>query len=256
MTLAKPIRTASNENPVPTIKNTFQKESQDNVDKITVKYPSNDALLKAFAEVMHANDIRLAPIYGTALGLYRDQKQILGDTDADLGFYEQDMLKLKGLVPELLEKGFYISGFNNFQLTFRNPFQEFFIDLWIVRKVRNPFLRLLGYKWLKDHVYFRENFFGDCTTVDYQGAKYEQLNRIEEYLEKVYGPDWRIPMSGVFCGPRGLISQWVNWPFVDFSVPLQYSGDNRMGKWRPWASKVLKAVAPNADISKTFEHPE
>ncbi len=240
----------------PGIKETFVRASSDMVSTITTKYESNDALLKAFSAVMQANDIRLVPIYGTALGLYRDKKQILGDTDADLGFYDTDMLKLKNLVPELVEKGFYVSGFNNFQLTFRNPFQDFFIDLWVIRKVRNPLLRILGYKWLKDHVYFRENFFGNCTSIDYQGAKYEQVNGIEDYLEKVYGPNWRTPMSGVFCGPRGLISQWTNLPFVDFSVPLQYSGDNRMGTWRPWASAVLKAVAPNADLTKLFKHPE
>ena len=77
----------------------------------------------------------------------------------------------------------------------------------------------------------------------------------EDYLEYVFGNDWRIPIKGRFAGPRGLISQWINKCFVDFPVPAQFSGDDNLGTFKPWVSRILKRFFPKATLTQKFKHP-
>lgn len=214
-----------------------------------------DEWLVRFHAILTQAGVRLTPLYGTCLGFFRDNRIIPGDTDADFGIALSDLPAVRSCVPALLAAGFYISGRGNYQLTFSMPNSSFYIDIWPYKALSFP-LTVLGHRWLCDHVYYKADFFSNCQPFDYNGCRYYLPSPCEDYLETVFGANWRIPMAGCFSGPRGLISQWLNALFVEFPVPAAFSGEDSLGTYKPWVSKVLKTVCPNARIAQLFKHPE
>ena len=117
-------------------------------------------------------------------------------------------------------------------------------------------MTVLGHKWLCDHVYYKSDFFATLSAFTYNKQPYYLPTPCEAYLEFVFGPEWRIPLKGRFAGPRGLLSQYINSLFVDFPVPAAFSGYDDLGTYKPWVSRVLKTLCPDAKITQLYRHPE
>ena len=237
------------------IRKSFLPHTADQIKPVSHMAHTPDEWLVRFHAILMRAGVQLTPLYGTCLGFFRDNRIIPGDTDADFGIALSDLPAVRACVPELLAAGFYISGRGNYQLTFSMPNSSFYIDIWPYKALNFP-LTMRGHRWLCDHVYYKADFFSECQPFDYNGCTYYLPARCEMYLEMVYGLDWRTPVSGCFSGPRGLISQWINWPFIDFPVPSAFSGEAHLGTYKPWVSKLLKRVVPNARITQLFKHPE
>ena len=95
-----------------------------------------------------SNDISTFVVLGTCLGFVRGQDFIEYDHDMDFAFYEDDIYKLKNLVSQLGELGFFIEEVCPCNLRIQSKYCKNTCDLWIIHKVKNPIYRLLGYKWL------------------------------------------------------------------------------------------------------------
>ena len=214
----------------------------------------SDALAVFLDTLTHAN-INPVLLYGTCLGLYRDKKVIDYDTDIDVGVFLNDFNALHTLSTQLLSQGFYIKSRNMYCVTYSTTEQNYLIDVWVIVKRKNPFFRLLGYRWLVDHVNFRSDYFSDIQTMTINEKTYLFPNHTETYLAELYGSDWKTPIKNRTAGPRSLLSQWLNAPFVDFKMPAQFSGDNSVGTYKPWVSYILKRFAPNSKLYTLFNHP-
>lgn len=215
---------------------------------------TRDQWLDSFYRIVSKKNIKLILLCGTCLGVVRDNEIISYDTDADYGIYIEDLEALWSCVDELLKEGIYISGRGKYQISFSLPNINFYIDIWPIKK-ESLFMRVLGWHWHADHMSYRKKYFDNLQAVQFQNKTYYLPNPPEEYLEQVYGSDWRIPIKGRFSGVRGLLSQCINALFVDFPVPSQFSGDNSLGTYKPWVSQILKRWFPNLQITSLFKHP-
>lgn len=209
-----------------------------------------------FTKALKAAKIPTVLLYGTCLGMVRDQKIIDYDTDIDLGVFLTDFTAIYAIIPDLQQQGFYVKGRNMYCVTFAVSGGEYLIDVWVIVKRKNPFFRLLGYRWLVDHVNFKSDYFSNCGRITINGVDHAVPNDVEAYLEELYGTEWKIPLKNRTAGPRSLLSQWLNAPFVDFKMPPQFSGDNSVGTFKPWFSFLLKRLAPNSRLCGLFKHPE
>ncbi|RAP31432.1 hypothetical protein DID78_01185 [Candidatus Marinamargulisbacteria bacterium SCGC AG-343-D04] len=238
------------------IRQNFTPHSEKDIKSIAQFNFSKEEWVSRFHDILIKHNIPLVLLYGTCLGIVRDKKIIDNDTDADFGIFLEDLSKLFSCIPELLDNGYFISGRGLFQISFSLPNINFYIDIWPIKKVTNPFLRLFKMKWLCDHVYFKQDFFNTPESIQFLERNYLTPHPKELYLETVYGLDWRTPIKNRFSGPRGALSQYINKCFVDFPIPSQFSGDNSLGTFKPWVSYILKKFFPKSRISSMFNHPK
>ncbi len=243
-------------NRYPSIRQYFVPHTNEEVSSISHLSRTSEEWLSLFYDICSKHDITLYLLYGTCLGIVRDKQLIEHDTDADLGIMLTDLNRLYQCVPELLANGFYISGRGTYQVCFSLPNISFYIDIWPIKKISNPLLKIWGFRWFCDHVYFKDNYFDSSESVMFQERAYYVPTPAAKYLERIYGKTWQTPIKHLYSGPRGKISQWVNALFVDFDVPIEFSGDNTTGTFKPWVSKILKNVCPHAKLSSLFKHPE
>jgi hypothetical protein len=163
---------------VPTIKNGV---------KPTAIQSMTDAF-QVFTTALKAANIPTVLLYGTCLGMVRDQKIIDYDTDIDLGVFLPDFTLLYHALPDVHKQGFYIKARNMYCVTFGVNGADYLIDVWVIVKQRNPFFRLLGYRWLVDHVNFKSDYFSHCGQITINGTDYAVPNPEEGYLAELFGP--------------------------------------------------------------------
>ena len=210
--------------------------------------------LSLFSQVIGEYNIPIYLLYGTCLGIIRDQDIIPHDTDIDIGIKEDDFLKLSKAVKKLESLGFFITSVARFTIRFELKGVPDGLDLWTIEQVKNPFVRLWGYKWLCDHVYYKQDYFSDSDSVIYDKNKYYVPSPVTNYLEGVFGKSWTVLIKDFYAGPRGLLSQWLSKPFVDFDVPMQFSGSR--GVYKPWVSRVIKRFFSKTSLMTEFKHPD
>ena len=62
------------------------------------RYPILEKMFNFVADKAYENDIKIIPVYGTLLGLIREEEIIKHDFDIDLFLYEKDWLKFKQIL--------------------------------------------------------------------------------------------------------------------------------------------------------------
>lgn len=213
--------------------------------------------LMVMSELLTKHDIAHFVTQGTCLGLIREQQLIEFDHDIDIAFFATDVSKLKGIVPEMKQSGFYIEEVTRSNLRLKIENCSATMDLWIVYKP-NFFYRLLGYKWWVNNALFKTNYFDPMTVnlVDAYGTQFRTPSEIETYLIEHYGPNWRVPQKGHNAIYRGLLSQLLNKVFVDSPMPAKFSGVDHMNTWKPWVSWVLRTFFPKAKLTNLYKHPK
>jgi len=138
--------------------------------------------------------------YGTALGAYRDKDFIANDNDIDIGVYADNKIELmiRGI-------GIFSQAVSYWKIEgFTNKYR------YIKFGVHDKFDILVYYKMNKDNFYtVRKNvgpnkfackeipakFLDELQEIDFKGMKVKVPNHIEEYLEYLYGADWRTPKN-------------------------------------------------------------
>ena len=74
------------------IRKLFLPHTADQIQPISHINHTPDAWLVQFYTILMRAGVRLTPLYGTCLGLFRDNQLIPGDTDADFGIALSDVL--------------------------------------------------------------------------------------------------------------------------------------------------------------------
>ncbi|MEK9727639.1 MAG: LicD family protein [Candidatus Margulisiibacteriota bacterium] len=243
-------------NSISKIKTLFTPHSQFDIDSLPKSSLTFTQSICSFASVLNQANIQPVLLYGTCLGIYRDQKIIEYDTDADFGVRLESFDELLELTDTLFKAGFYIQSRNMYCVTYGVTNTNKTIDVWVIVKRKNPFFRLLGYRWLVDHVNYKANYFESFQPTEFHQQTCFYPTPVEDYLCELYGEDWHIPQQNRHAGPRSILSQLLNAPFVDFKMPSQFSGDNIVGTYKPWFSILLKRFAPNSKLCQLFKHPE
>jgi hypothetical protein len=144
-------------------------------------------------------------LYGTLLGVYRNGDLIEGDDDFDTGYVSEaadpEALKkeMLGVMRALIEEGFTVS-FNRSGRLFRlhAPFsqaadyeQSLHLDI-------TPVWFQDGYAWSHNHFWMpggREDFVPEDSRI-LAGTRVYIPAHSEKFLERQYGPGWRVPDPG------------------------------------------------------------
>lgn len=143
---------------------------------------SNKAL-EAWDDSCKELDITHFLIYGTCLGFYRDGGFIIGDSDIDLRVM-CDKKKWKELVTLMGSRGLVQSGKpQGWEFSFKNT-----ISVNIERSEK-----LGSIVFDNGEEYPVMPLYEELDEVEYNGRTYNLPHPVEEYLEKRYGKDWKIP---------------------------------------------------------------
>jgi len=233
----------------PTLPDGFFDRKTENVSR-KVKFL---ALKKLFDE----HQIETFVVLGTCLGFVRERDFIEYDHDMDFAFYEEDAGRIKALLPKMETLGFYIEEVCPCNLRLQNLECKNTCDIWIIHKVKNPFYKMMGYKWLYNNGLFRKDYFNPDMkdVVDVFGEDVRVPNNVTAYLVEHYGESWKTPQKGMNAIYRGFISQVLNKLFFDSPMPSKFSGINENLVFKPWVSRVLRRFFPEARVTKKYKHP-
>jgi hypothetical protein len=175
-------------------------EKYKNTNKITIN--SNiaienlldlTAILKKYAQKHYI-------AYGTLLGFYREKNFIKHDVDTDLIIFSfKNFLKILN-TDEFKRSKFKLGRVQNGYLStvFRNGE---FIDLYFFEPINflsEPYFGVnsnqVPESWKKTFK-IKSKYLYPSSFISVFGNKFETVNSIENYLQELYGPDWRKPLK-------------------------------------------------------------
>jgi len=146
-----------------------------------------------FKKIMDKYNVPFVLIYGTLLGVVRNNDFISNDTDVDVACFfhtnlhnENNMIFVK---KEMSQLGFDIVNNDcmpyNWDVFIRNGEK---IEIWWYQKIDK--------EWIFNNIYrYPEQYFDRLDTVSFLGKNFKvPYNRLI-WLELTYGLDWRIPVS-------------------------------------------------------------
>lgn len=152
-------------------------------------------------------DIKYAVFYGTLLGFHREKDFISYTTDTDLVIFNfkkvlqclcTDEFKRLGFKIGRIHFGFLISIYKE------NEFIDFYylkpkniLTKNIKMGLKNKILDNFDHKFHKLHETDAE-FFKNFSIIEVLNEKFVTIDKIESYLFKQYGSDWKIPKSKSF----------------------------------------------------------
>lgn len=163
--------------------------------------------------ILKENGISLRPVFGTLLGMIRDNDFIEWDEDVDCAILKEDEEKLRDILPTLQEKGFELVRY------LRRGLYSFmrngeYIDFYVLRLVSTDVRHTGGRDFLI------EKYVRDTIEWDFKGIKMVIPREYEEYLEFTYG-DWKTPKQYLNFDDRGLkfCFHWMKQYIKDYLLP-------------------------------------
>lgn len=231
-----------------------------NIDKSKTDQDDGQYLLDLINDAFKKHGLTCVLLFGTALGIYRDKKVIPYDDDVDVGVYDVDVPKLVNVVNELIKHNCCIERvyFNRIKMQYGNT--KYHFDIWLMIPIRwsNIHYKVFGLKWFNSFTYYKKDYFNKekLLEVKIKNTKYSLPNLIEDYLQTLYGTDWKTPIQGRECIERGIGSRVLLYFFVDHDVPSKFSGTGGLSTWKPWCSKFLLKYFPDKKFVKRFKHPD
>ncbi len=132
---------------------------------------------------------------GTLLGYYRDNNFIKHDDDLDFGLFEDDIKKMDLLKDELQKLGWvYRKDWSWKGMSFEKPKYDYFnIDFYYYFRQGDDYIASPTFGDEKD--YWPADIFTKMTPIVFFGENLTIPGKIEKYLERVYGKNWKIPKS-------------------------------------------------------------
>ena len=141
-------------------------------------------------DVLENLNIKYSVVFGTLLGIYRDNQLIEHDTDSDLAVWVEDENKIIKLIKGLENKQLMLTRFNENILSFTRGGD--YIDLYMYRSKENNSNVLhcihgLGTLTTMD--------FDNSNTITFHNRNLTCVNDPEGYFQKLYGSDWKTPIK-------------------------------------------------------------
>lgn len=143
--------------------------------------------------MLDTNNVTYRLLFGTMLGLYRDNKLIPHDADMDIVVRYSDQQKLCECVQKLEKNGFKICRYTRDVLltVFRN---NVYIDIYLFKNAGSKF---------KCAVYeLNENDFKETSELEIDGYVFYTIPDPESFFKKYYGGDWKTPIKGLSAHPK------------------------------------------------------
>jgi len=155
-----------------------------------INIPQSTANLFATVDALENLNIKYSVVFGTLLGIYRDGELIAHDTDSDLAVWVQDENKIIELIKNLEDSQLMLTRFDKSILSFTRGGD--YIDLYRYRT-----------KETNSNVLHCIPSFGTLTTMDFDNSNtitfhnrnLTCVNDPEDYFQKLYGSDWRVPIK-------------------------------------------------------------
>lgn len=139
--------------------------------------------LESFNKVANEHGLKYWVSEGSALGLIREEKLIAGDSDVDVGLYGDQLPILKQVLKTLLDDhGFRVKRTKPLSITRRGSYID--IDITVSGQ---PCMAIHWPQRCDEFMSTLEPF----RLVQFRGNVYKVPSI--EYIEKLYGADWRIP---------------------------------------------------------------
>ena len=143
--------------------------------------------LKVVAEIMNKSDLKWGPVYGSLLGIIRDNDFITWDEDIDLFILEEDKEKFLPFLFEFQNAGFEVIRHWRCGLISIKRNGEY-IDFYFPKLIAEGVRSTIGVAYLFD------KYLNDTIVWDFKGIKLNIPREYEEFLEFQYG-DWRTPVK-------------------------------------------------------------
>tara|TARA_Y100001938_G_scaffold149940_1_gene238820 strand:- start:19914 stop:20552 length:639 start_codon:yes stop_codon:yes gene_type:complete len=166
------------------------------LDRRNFKNFSNDGFREHALEIMFefydyfSKDIDIWPMFGTLLGMIRDDDLIKHDEDVDFGYFKKDEHKV-------IQKLDYLHNTNGYKLI-RNEFsnlysvvkEDVFIDLYEYENLPESDFLQQGhrsfYNLKKDEMF-------PMKTINFKQKNFKCINKPIKFFERYYGKDWQQP---------------------------------------------------------------
>ena len=141
--------------------------------------------LKDLVPILDRSGIRFGPIFGSLLGMIRENDFIAWDEDIDMYILQEEEEAFKDALWPLKEAGFELVRYDKRGLysVMRN---NEYIDFYVLRKVSGELRHTGGADFLF------ERYLQDTVPFDFKGVTLRIPRDYEEYLTFSYG-DWRTP---------------------------------------------------------------
>jgi hypothetical protein len=155
-----------------------------------INIPQSTANLFTTVDALENLNIKYSVVFGTLLGIYRDGELIEHDTDSDLAIWLQDENKAIELIKDLEGSQLMLTRFDKNILSFTRGSD--YIDLYMYRtKNKNSNIlhcvRTFGTLTTMD--------FDNSNTITFHNRNLTCVNDPEDYFQKLYGSDWRVPIK-------------------------------------------------------------
>jgi hypothetical protein len=187
-------------------------------------------------------------LYGTLLGLVREQDYIPGDDDFDVGFYsdfsspEEILDELLVVIEALIGHGFIVH-FNRRGKLFRLKLEDSPEDMHLdVRAVWH----FNGYSWLHKHARLklaREDFLPPING-KFRGVDVYLPHRPEKFLEAYYGSSWRVPDPTYSNDTKTISKNVLNYINQTAITPKHYE--------EACAQMAIRLKLTTAEVKKRF----
>lgn len=158
--------------------------------KIPLNHDDAKYLLIKLKETLDAKGITFMPMFGTLLGIIRENGFIKNDHDMDVMIYEKDLQKLIDTIPELDSVGIKFSRCSE-PWVYTFVYKSADCDFYPIKKAHFPYNK---YVQVLDQ-YMPKSLFDETEKVNFLGKEFDVPQNPIRVLEYCYGKNWRIPTS-------------------------------------------------------------
>lgn len=173
---------------------------------------SNDAtfLLKTTMEITKKHGITVFPVFGTLLGIIRENDFIKNDGDVDVAFMEKDFQRIIDLIPEFDGVGIKFARCSEpYVYTFE--YNHTSLDFYNIQKAPWPY----SYRYCKlEGQYMEKKYYKEFKELEFKGFRVLVPKDSESWLAYIYGKSWRIPRGGGGRIQSRLLFWFVMWRFA------------------------------------------
>ena len=157
------------------------------IDNEDAKY-----VLLTAKKILESNGIWFSPIFGTLLGLIRNQSFIPNDYDMDILIKGKDRKKLIDLIPDFAEQGiFFTRSSEPWVYTFQH--KSVSCDFYAIQEPKWPY----NYRYCKVvDQYIQKDFFKETEKMVFFDKEFNVPKNPTRLLEYMYGKNWRVPQKG------------------------------------------------------------
>ena len=137
-----------------------------------------------------STDIDIWPMFGTLLGMVRDDDLIKHDDDIDFGYLKRDEYVLTKKLDSLHNTNGYKIIRNEFSNLYSLVKQDVLIDLYEYEELKESDFLQQGHRTfynIKDEEMF------PMGTIEFRGKTFKSINDPIKFFERYYGKDWQVP---------------------------------------------------------------